>query len=192
MARISPSRRRQRSVRVTVAVSLMATGTAAVILGLSLSGDAVLNAASVLAVACGWAAARIIHTELEQSRRAHSRDRAAQARAFGAVFAERSAQHAALVCAMAARLAARERQVRELEGTLRVSERRVVEAQERVRRASRCAAEAQERVGELEAALAVRTAEGRSSRSASRRSRGEVTLRFRSSPGTTRIGTRGR
>lgn len=159
MVRMSPSRRRQRSVRVTVAVGLMALGTAAVLVALSLATVTALSIASVLSLVCGWAAARIVYTELVQSRRTHARDRAAQAQSFRALFTERSAEHASFAAAMSDRLTAREREVRELESTLRLSECRATDAEERVRRESRRANQAQERVSELEVALAIRTAE---------------------------------
>jgi hypothetical protein len=159
MVRMSPSRRRQRSVRATVAVALMALATVAVVVALSLASVTALSIASVLSLVCGWAAARIVHTELVQSRHAHARDRAAQAQAFRVLFTERSAEHASFAAAMSDRLTAREREVRELEGTLRLSECRAANAEERVRRESRRANQAQERVSELEVTLAIRTAE---------------------------------
>lgn len=159
MTRMSPSRRRQRSVRVTVAIALLALGTVAVAVGLSLATVPALSVTSVLSLLCGWAAARIVYTELVQSRRSHARDRAAQAQSFTTLFAERAAEHATFATAMGDRLTAREREVRELEGTLRLSEARATEAEDRVRRESRRANQAQERVAELEVALAIRTAE---------------------------------
>ena len=159
MVRMSPSRRRQRSVRVTVAVALLTLGTAAVLVALSLATVPALSVASVFSLLCGWAAARIVYTELVQSRRTHARDRAAQAQSFKDLFAERAAEHATFATAMGDRLTARERQVRELEGTLRLSEARAGEAEDRVRRESRRANQAQERVAELEVTLAIRTAE---------------------------------
>ena len=159
MAHNSPSRRRQRSVRVSVAVALLALGTGAVVVALSLATVPALSVASVLSLLCGWAAARIMWTELVESRRTHARDRATQAQSFKALFTERSAEHAAFATAMGDRITAREREVRELESTLRLSERRATVAEERVRRESRRANDAQERVSELEVALAIRTAE---------------------------------
>jgi hypothetical protein len=159
MSRLSPSRRRQRSVRVTVAVVLLGAGTVAVAVALALATVPALSVASVLALVCGWAAARIIWTELAQTRRAHARDRAAQARAFRELFVERSSEHAAFASAMTDRLVERDREVRELEGTLRLSERRATDAEDRVRREARRTNEAQQRVAELETALAIRTAE---------------------------------
>lgn len=158
-SRTSPSRRRQRSVRVTVAVAILSLGTVAVVVALSLASVAALSVSSVLSLVCGWAAARIIWAELVESRRVHARDRAEQAQSFKTLFTERSAEHAVFAAALGDRLTAREREVRELEGTLRLSERRATVAEERVRRESSRANEAQERVSELEVALAIRTAE---------------------------------
>jgi hypothetical protein len=159
MASTRSPRRRQRSVRVAVAVGLMVTATVAVIAAVPLSSYPLLSCASLLAVVCGWAAARIIHTEVVQSRRAHARDRASQAQAFRVLFTERSKEQATFASAMTDRLASRDREVRELEATLRLSERRATNAEERVRRESRRAVEASRRVSELEVALAIRTAE---------------------------------
>jgi Skp family chaperone for outer membrane proteins len=159
MVHTSPSRRRQRSVRVTVAIALMALGTVAVVVALSIATVAALSVASVFSLLCGWAAARIVYSELVDSRRVHARDRAAQAQSFKTLFTERSEEHASFAAAMSDRLTAREREVRELEGTLRLSEGRATNAEERVRREARRANQAQERVAELEVALAIRTAE---------------------------------
>ncbi len=159
MVHTSPSRRRQRSVRVTVAIGLLALGTAAVVVALSLATVTALSTASVFSLVCGWAAARIVYSELIESRRVHARDRSAQAQSFVALFTERSEEHASFASAMSDRVTAREREVRELESTLRLSEARATNAEDRVRRESRRANQAQERVSELEVALAIRTAE---------------------------------
>ena len=45
-------------------------------------------------MACGWAAARIVYTELVQSRREAATDRAAQAQAYRSLFSERASEHA--------------------------------------------------------------------------------------------------
>lgn len=157
--RMSPSRRRQRSVRVSVAAALLTLGTVAVVVALSLATVPALSVASVFSLVCGWAAARIVYSELVESRRTHARDRAAQAQSFRVLFTTRSEEHATFAAAMSDRITAREREVRELEGTLRLSECRAADAEDRVRRESRRANEAQERVAELEVALAIRTAE---------------------------------
>jgi hypothetical protein len=158
-AHLSASRRRQRGVRVSVAVALLSVGTVAVLVALPLASVPALSIASVLSLLCGWAAARIIWTELVESRRVHARDRAEQAQSFRTLFTERSTEHAVFAAALGDRLTAREREVRELEGTLRLAERRATVAEDRVRRESRRANDAQERISELEVALAIRTAE---------------------------------
>lgn len=153
------SRRRQRSVRVRVAAVLLSLATTMVLLALVLANGSALTAAALVTLACGWAALRILCTELAQSRRRHLQDRAAQARAFQALDSERSAEHVTFATSMTERLTARAREVRELEGTLRLSEARAADAEARARREGRRADDAQERVVELEVALAIRTAE---------------------------------
>jgi hypothetical protein len=152
-----PSRRRQRSVRVTVAVALLSLATAAVVLALPTQSPVWLSVASVLALACGWAAARIIYTELAQSRRDNAADRAAQAQAYKSLFSERASQHAEFTTAMTDRIAARERELVELQEGLVEAQRRAGEAEARVQREARRANDAaaevatlRERVEELE------------------------------------------
>ena len=106
-----PNRRRQRSVRVTVAVVLLSLATVAVLLALPTQSPVWLSISSVLALACGWAAARIVYTELAQSRRDSAADRAAQAQAYRSLFSERASEHAEFTTAMTDRLAARDREV---------------------------------------------------------------------------------
>ncbi len=153
------SRRRQRSVRATVAVALLALATVGVLLALPTGSVPALSVAAVFAVAAGWAAARIFWTEVLQSWRDAAADRARQAAAYRILFTDQADGHAAFATAMTDRLADRDREVGELEATLRLSERRATDAEERVRREARRAADAQERVAELEVALEIRTAE---------------------------------
>ena len=153
------ARRRQRSVRVSVAVLLLVVATAVVALALTVRTVPLLSTACVVALVAGCAAARIVHTELRQTRRVHARERAVQAQAFRGLFVERAEQHATFASAMAERLGSTEREVRELEATLRLSERRATDAEERVRREARRGEDARARVSELEVALAIRTAE---------------------------------
>ena len=75
----SSARRRQRSVRVTVAVFLLAVATVAVLAALPTQSPALLSVAAVAALVLGWAALRIVWTEVLQSRREHATDRAATA-----------------------------------------------------------------------------------------------------------------
>lgn len=158
MAAPSPHRRRQRSVRVTVAAALLGVATLVVVLALSTQSPAWLSVSSVFALLCGATASRIIYSELVQSRREAAADRAAQAQAYKSMFTERAQEHAEFTSAMTDRLARRDRDVQELEGAVLLAEKRAMEAEARVLRESRRANEAQERVAELQEALEVRRA----------------------------------
>ncbi len=159
MATSSPNRRRQRSVRVTVAVALLSVATIAVVLALPTQSPAWLSASSVLALVCGSLASRIIYTELLQSRREAAEDRAAQAQAYRTMFSERAEEHAEFTTAMTDRLASRDKSIRELESTILLAEKRAIEAETRVKRESRRANEAMQLVSELQQALEIRKAE---------------------------------
>lgn len=152
-------RRRQRSVRVTVAVALLGVATVCVLLALPTQSPAWLSAAAVLAVCCGWAAARIVYTELVQSRREAASDRAAQANAYRILFSERAEEHATFTTTMTDRLARRDRDVAELESTIVLTEKRAIEAEARVQREARRANDAQRLVVELQEQLEIRKAE---------------------------------
>jgi hypothetical protein len=146
-------------VRVTVAVVLLALATLAVVLALPTQNPGWLSASSVFALLCGFAAARIVYSELVQSRREAATDRAAQAQAYRSMFSERAEEHAEFTSAMTERLANRERSIQELENTIVLAEKRAMEAESRVKREARRANEAQERVAELQQALEIRKAE---------------------------------
>jgi hypothetical protein len=163
---VRSGRRRQRSVRVTVAVALLGLATVLVLLSLPTQSPVWLSVSAVSSLACGWAAARIVYTELVQSRREAAADRAEQARAYRSMFAERATEHAAFTTSMTDRLARRDREVAELESTLVSAETRAMQAEARVqreaRRANDATARAEElgqRVEELEEALVIRRAE---------------------------------
>lgn len=155
----SSARRRQRSVRVTVAVALLGVATVAVLAALPTQSPLLLSISSTVALVLGWAAARMMWTEVLQSRREQAADRAAAASAYKSLFAERAAEHAEFTTAMTERLAEAHLQRRELEGTVIATERRAMEAETRLARDSRRLVETQERVHELEQQLAVRQAE---------------------------------
>jgi hypothetical protein len=159
MAISSPNRRRQRSVRVTVAVSLLSVATAAVVLALPTQSPAWLSVSSVFALVCGFAASRIIYNELLQSRREAATDRASQAQAYRSMFSERAAEHAEFTTAMTDRLATRDRSLKELEGTIVLAEKRAMEAETRVKREARRANDAMELVASLQEQLEIRKAE---------------------------------
>jgi hypothetical protein len=153
MASSSPSRpsnrRRKRSVRVTVAIALLSLATVFVVVTLPTQSAAWLSVSSVVALLCGWAAARIVYTELTQSRREAAADRAAQAQAYKSMFTTRAEEHAEFTTAMNDRLARRDREVSELEVTVVLAEKRAGAAETRVQREARRANAAQELVAQL-------------------------------------------
>lgn len=116
--RPASARRRQRSVRVTVAVALLAVATGLVVLALPTQSPLLLSLASVAAIVLSWAALRMMWTEVLQTRREHARERAAQASAYQVLFAERAAEHASFTTAMTDNLASAQRQLHELTGRL--------------------------------------------------------------------------
>lgn len=149
---VRPGRRRQRSVRVTVAVCLLGLATALVLVALPTRSLAWLSSSAVLSLACGWAAARIVYSELVQSRREAAADRAEQAEAYRSLFADRASEHAEFTTSMTDRLIRRGRELAEAQSALVDARRRALEAEAGVHRLTA-------RVGELEEALAIRHAE---------------------------------
>lgn len=141
----SSHRRRQRSVRLTLAASLLSVAAVLVVVAVSIQAVILLNVAAVGALLLGAAAVRVLHTELLHDRRAHAADRSAQARAYRRLSEERVAENATFTDTMTERLAASVRAVRELEGTLLLAERRV--------------AESEQAAGQLREALEARVAE---------------------------------
>ena len=148
----TPARRRQRSVRVTVAVVLLSVATVGVLAALPTQSPVLLSASSVGALVLGWAALRIVWTEVLQSRRENAADRAAAASAYKSLFSLRAAEHAEFTTAMTERLSESNLSVRELQGEL-------VQAQARLAKSERSLADARERVVELERSIEVLHAE---------------------------------
>src|SRR6476659_8217454 len=107
--RAPKARRRQRSVRLTLAVALL-------VLGGILSGSwLTLVLAAVVGVVLGAAATRITHSELMETRREAARDRAEQAQAYRDLTVARTAEHAAYAETMQSRIAAHESAIHDLE-----------------------------------------------------------------------------
>ena len=120
ISRAPKARRRQRSVRLTIAVALTAIA-ALLVLGALLSGSWLLLAlAAVLAVALGAAATRITHSELMATRREAARDRAEQAQAYRDLTVARTAEHKSFADTMRTRIDAQETCIHELEQELDV------------------------------------------------------------------------
>jgi hypothetical protein len=142
-------RRRQRSVRITVAVFVLGVATAAVLLALPTQSPVWLSVAALLALACGWTSARIVYSELLQSRREAAADRAAQAQAYRTMFTERASEHAEFTTSMTDRLVRRDRENEDLTSALVAAKARAAAAETRVQREARRANDALDRVQEL-------------------------------------------
>jgi len=122
------ARRRQRSTRLTVAVSLL-TFSAVLVTVAFLDNVAWFQAAAaVSSVVLGAAATRITYTELLQSRREAARDRAAQAQAYRQLTDERTAEHADFVTTIQGRVGRQAHALTELEVALSAAQRRAAEA----------------------------------------------------------------
>lgn len=156
----SSARRRQRSVRVTVAVSLLAVATVAVVAALPTQSPALLSVAAVAALALGWAALRICWTEVLQSRRENATDRAATATAYKSLFSERAAEHAEFTTAMTERLAESNKTLHEYQGALVQAQRETAVALVRAEAAESSHATALVRVAELERSIELLRADG--------------------------------
>lgn len=122
------ARRRQRSVRLTVAVSLLTLAT--VLVTVAFLGDlAWFQAfAAFAAVVLGAAATRITHSELMQARRDAARERAELATEYRRLTEERTAEHAEFVTAAQARADRQQHALEELESALSAAQRRAVDA----------------------------------------------------------------
>jgi hypothetical protein len=122
------ARRRQRSTRLTVAVSLLTC--AAVLVTVAFLGDAAWfqAVAAISSVVLGAAATRITHSELLQSRRDAARDRAEQAMAYRELTEQRTTEHLTFSRAVQERSDQQELALNELESALGEAQRRAAEA----------------------------------------------------------------
>jgi mannitol-specific phosphotransferase system IIBC component len=121
------ARRRQRSARLAVAVSLLVV-SACVVFGTMMSGSTfIVYLGAVVAVLLGAAATRITHSELMKTRREAARDRAEQAREYGELDAKRTAEHKAQSETLTERIAQRQATIHELEAELSAAHKRLAE-----------------------------------------------------------------
>src|SRR3954451_23277603 len=151
MASARPSvRRRQRSTRVTVAVSLLAAAVAAVLASLPTRSFLWLGIASVAAMALAAGALRTMWTEVLQSRRENAADRAAAAAAYRNLFSQRAAEHAEFTTAMTDRLAQAHLAAHELEGLVVQHETRPQRAESKLLAETGAHAETKDRALRLE------------------------------------------
>ncbi len=147
-------RRRQRSVRVTVAVSLLSVASLAVLASLPTQSVLWLSLASVTGLALSWAALRITWAEVLVSRRENAADRAAAATAYRDLFSVRAAEHAEFTTAMTERLAVAHISQRELEGLVTQHETRATRAESKLALLTESLVESKDRVRALEETVA--------------------------------------
>lgn len=140
-------------------MALLGVATVAVLLALPSQSPALLSVSSVAAIVLGWASLRIVWTEVLQSRRENSADRAAAANAYRSLFSERAAEHAEFTTEMTERLAASNLSVRELQGALVQSQQLAASEKVRAEAAEASLAQAEQRVTELETNIELLRAE---------------------------------
>jgi hypothetical protein len=143
-----------------VAVGLLSSATLAVLGSLPTQSPLWLSLASTSAIVLSWAALRIMWTEVLQSRRENSADRAAAATAYRELFSVRAAEHAEFTEAMTERLAEAHLAQRELEGLVAYQEGRARRAETKLVSESKALVETRNRTKSLEESLAVLQADG--------------------------------
>ena len=149
-----PTRRRQRSVRVLVAVVLLAVAGVLVAVA-AVSGSLLgLLIAAVTSVVLGGAATRITYAELTETRLDAARDRAELASDYRDLAVVRAAEHHRFVTAVQARIADQDVRIRTVEGALAIAKAEAAAAQRRLAAMTERAEQAESRGGELAAHLA--------------------------------------
>ena len=140
---------------MSVAVGLLSAATFAVLASLPTQSTLWLSLGSITAIVLSWAALRIMWTEVLQSRRETSADRAAAANAYRELFSVRAAEHAEFTEAMTERLAEAHLAQRELAGLVVHQEGRARRAEMKLVTESKAFVEARDRAKALEESLAV-------------------------------------
>ena len=171
---MSLNRRRQRSVRITVAVALLAVATVTVMAGLLAGGAVWLGVAAVVAWAAGVAASRIISNELAASRREHARDRAEQAQAYNDLAEQRATEQQQFTATMKQKVEDHAATITRLKATLRLAEKRAEFAEQTADRNKVAVARAHKEIAELKARIAELEAELRSEEERARESEESV------------------
>jgi hypothetical protein len=143
------NRRRQRSVRITVAVLLLVAAGLVVTAALWIAEVVVLAGAAVTAFLAGVCAVRLVHGELVRGRRKAAEDRAEQARAYQKMDARRVDEHTAFATLMTHSLDEAKSESGELRGTLRLAERRAELAEQRARHEARRRGELQTQLDDM-------------------------------------------
>jgi xanthosine utilization system XapX-like protein len=141
------NRRIERTVRVVLALALVAAGLAVAITA-AIVGVWV-PAAAVAAAVFGIIAVQLMRGELVVLRTAWSRDRVDQAKAHNAALARMHSDTSAYRTVMTTTIRDRDKLIKQLNGTIRLAEVRATEAGTRARRSELRAEELQERFTEL-------------------------------------------
>lgn len=140
------ARRRQRSTRLTVAVSLVMI-SALLVAGAVIGQSAVLlTISAAVAVALGAAATKITHSELVQTRVEWARDRAQQAHDYRVLADRTSAENTELRDTLTARIAERQQLIHELEGELALAHTNLAATKARLGAEARRAEQAEGRL----------------------------------------------
>lgn len=150
---MSANRRIQRSVRVTVAIALLAVAAVVVVGALLSRGALWLGIAAVVAWAAGVAAARILGNELRATRRQHAHDRAEQAQAYATLASRRATENSAFATAMKQKVADHAANLDRLKATLRLAEKRAELAEQTAERNKVALARAQQEIAALKAQI---------------------------------------
>lgn len=150
MANRSPSRRRQRRIRVTVAAGILAVATAVAVPALIVQSAIWLSVAVVVTLVGGISATRIVYTEMLQDRRTGALERARLADANRKASVTHSRENTAFAEAMVRKVKGRDRSITELEGTIRLAEKRASIAEHRARHEATNAKEANLALAELQ------------------------------------------
>lgn len=159
-------RRRQRSVRLTVAATLLVLAGVVLVGSLMLGSTAALVTAALVSYAAGVAAARIVANELARSRHDAARVQAEQAHAYAGLTRARVAEHeervaelaAAQTEALAAALTESDTVAATLRTQLALAQERAADSSRRFFRESRRTAALQATVATLRHELAEREA----------------------------------
>jgi hypothetical protein len=153
------NRRRQRSVRIVVAVALLVAATVAVLVALLVGSAVWLGGGAVVAWAAGVAASRIISNELAASRREHARDRAEQAQAYNDLAEQRAEENATYTATMKQKIEDHAATISRLKATLRLAEKRAEFAEQSAERNKVAVAKAHKEIAELRSRIAELEAE---------------------------------
>ena len=148
------NRRRQRSVRVTLAVALLAVATVLVLTAFLVGGVLWLGAAALVAWGAGVCASRIISNELAESRRENSRDRAEAAQAYNELAEERAAEHERFTATMRQKVEDHSTTITRLKANLRLAEKRAELAEQTADRNKVAVTKAHKEIAELKSRIA--------------------------------------